>query len=152
MLIDQYGRRQVGYSQYHYNGEYGLPLTIIGAKTGGKNPFAWIWIGFVALYRMLASYPKYLVLEYGIDHPGEMDFLLSIARPDIAILTPIEPNHIEQFGNVGAYRLEKLKILNATKNRIVHESLREFITQSVIYYGLGARADVDASGIQITLE
>ncbi len=101
---------------------------------------------------MLASYPKYLVLEYGIDHPGEMDFLLSIARPDIAILTPIEPNHIEQFGNVGAYRLEKLKILDATKNRIVHESLREFITQSVIYYGLGARADVDASGIQITLE
>jgi UDP-N-acetylmuramyl pentapeptide synthase len=46
---------------------------------------------------MYKPYPKYLVLEYGIDHPGEMDFLLSIAEPDIVVISPIEPNHIEQF-------------------------------------------------------
>jgi UDP-N-acetylmuramyl pentapeptide synthase len=90
-------------------------------------------------------------LEYGIDRAGEMDFLLSIAVPDIAVLTQVEPNHIEQFGTEEAYRAEKLKILGATKNRIVHESLRKYISQSVTYYGLGARSDVDASHIEMTL-
>lgn len=33
-LTQELGSHQVGYSPYHYNGEYGLPLTIIGAKTG----------------------------------------------------------------------------------------------------------------------
>ena len=37
-----YGEDTVGISPYHYNGEYGLPLTIIGARTGGKNPLLWI--------------------------------------------------------------------------------------------------------------
>jgi len=69
MLKEAYGDGAVGYSRYHYNGEYGLPLTIIGARSGGKNPFLWIWVAIVALYRVFSPYPKYLVLEYGIDHP-----------------------------------------------------------------------------------
>jgi UDP-N-acetylmuramoyl-tripeptide--D-alanyl-D-alanine ligase len=63
---------------------------------------------------MYKPYPKYLVLEYGIDHPGEMDFLLSIAEPDIVVISPIEPNHIEQFGSYESYRAEKLKILRTS--------------------------------------
>ncbi len=43
--------------------------------------------------------PDVLVLEYGIDHPGEMDFLISIAKPDCAIHTQIDAVHSEQFGN-----------------------------------------------------
>lgn len=68
-LTHVYGEDSVGYSHHHYNGEYGLPLTIIGARTGGKNPFLWIWVFFVALWRLTQPYPRYLVLEYGIDHP-----------------------------------------------------------------------------------
>lgn len=77
--------------------------------------------------RPLFPYPKYLVLEYGIDHPGEMDFLLSIAVPDIAIITEIIPNHIEQFGTLDAYRKEKLKITQSAKELIIHDSGRPFI-------------------------
>ena len=33
-LIDAYGSGEVMASLYQYNGEYGLPLTIIGARTG----------------------------------------------------------------------------------------------------------------------
>ncbi len=43
--------------------------------------------------------PSVLILEYGIDHPGEMDFLISIAKPDCAIHTQIDAVHSEQFGN-----------------------------------------------------
>lgn len=38
----EFGESNVRISPYHYNGEYGMPLSIIGAKTGGKNPLLWI--------------------------------------------------------------------------------------------------------------
>ncbi len=33
-LQQEFGEDAVEFSRYHYNGEFGLPLTIIGAKTG----------------------------------------------------------------------------------------------------------------------
>ncbi len=150
-LIKQYGSKKVWYSQYHYNWEYGLPLTIIGTKTPWKNPFLWLFVFFVAINRLFGSYPKYLVLEYWIDHPGEMDFLISIAVPDIAILTPVESNHLEQFGTLQNYRNNKLKLVTSAKYSIVHESLRQYIDIEVLYYSLGALSDIDASHIEITI-
>lgn len=68
-LTQELGSYHVGYSLHHYNGEYGLPLTIIGCRTPGRNPFLWIWVFCVALSRLIRPYPQYLILEYGIDHP-----------------------------------------------------------------------------------
>jgi UDP-N-acetylmuramyl pentapeptide synthase len=137
------------YSSYHYNGEYGLPLTIINTKTGGKNPLLWCKIFFIACCRIFQSYPKYLVLEYGIDHPGEMDYLLSIAIPDVAIITEVMPNHLEQFGTFELYRHEKLKFVQKSEHLIVHDSLREFIERDAVFYGRWAMSDIDASHIEI---
>ncbi len=85
---------------------------------------------------MFQSYPRYLVLEYGIDHPGEMNFLLSIATPDIAILTPVEPNHLEQFGTLSNYRNHKIKLIQSAQIAIAHESLRQYINTDTLYYSL----------------
>ena len=98
---------------------------------------------------MVLPFPRYVVLEYGIDHPGEMDFLLSIAIPDIAIVTEIAPNHLEQFKTLEAYRSEKLKITKDAKKVIVHNSQRQFVDKEVICYGLGAISDIDISHIHI---
>lgn len=43
--------------------------------------------------------PEVLVLEYGIDHPGEMEFLLSIVKPHVSIHTQIDAVHSLQFGS-----------------------------------------------------
>lgn len=137
-LEEEFGAENVEFSRYNYNGEYGLPLTIIGAKTGGKNPLLWAKVFFVFLKKIFQKYPHFLVLEYGIDHIGEMDFLISIARPDIAIIGEVVPNHMEQFGTEEAYRKEKLK-LTAGKNLIIHESLRDFLDENIlkksVFYG-----------------
>lgn len=103
----------------------------------------------MAILRLFQSHPRYLVLEYGIDHPGEMDFLLSIATPDIAILTPVESNHLEQFGSLDVYRNNKIKLITSAKHAIVHESLRQYIEVDALYYSLGALSDIDASHIEI---
>ena len=147
-----YGEKNVLISPYHYNGEYGLPLSIIGAKTGGKNPFLWIGVFLIALSRMIRPYPRYVVLEYGIDHPGEMDFMLSIVIPDIAIISVVTPNHLEQFGSLENYRTEKLRITRDTPKIIAHESLRPYIEKDALYYGTGSMSDIDASHFHATLE
>lgn len=151
-LVEQFGSRNVWYSMYHYNWEYGLPLTIIGCKSPWKNPFLWIWVFVVAIVRLCRKYPKYLVLEYGIDHPGEMSFLLSIAKPNIGVLSPVESNHLEQFKTLEKYRAEKILLIQNSKIAIIHESLRQFIEIDATYYSLWALSDVDASHARIGIE
>lgn len=79
-----------------------------------------------------------------------MDFLLSIAHPDIAILTPVESNHLEQFTTLENYRSHKIKLVTRAGSAIVHESLRQYIDRDdVVFYSLGALSDVDASSLHI---
>lgn len=144
-LRSEYGQENVRVSPYHYNGEFGLPLSIINTKTGGRNPFLWCNIFFTALLGLFRPYPKYLVLEYGIDHPGEMEYLIAIARPDIVIISPIAPNHLEQFGTFESYRNAKLLLARASKTRIIHESLRAYMDMECLFYGMGGMSDIDAS-------
>ncbi len=143
--------KRIWYSKYHYNGEYGLPLTIIWARTGGKNPILWIWVFIVGLSRFFRSYPEYLVLEYGIDHPGEMDFLTSIVVPDVAILTEVAPNHLEQFGTLERYRTEKLKLIRDAKDLIIHDSLRSYVEREAFFYGAGWMSDIDIADVHLDM-
>ena len=53
---------------------------------------------------------KYLVLEMGIEYPGEMDFYLWMAKPDIGVITNIYPAHTEFFKNVYGIFKEKSKL------------------------------------------
>lgn len=53
---------------------------------------------------------KYLVLEMGIEYIGDMDFYLWLAKPQIAILTPINLTHTQFFGDIKTITSEKNKI------------------------------------------
>jgi len=102
----------------NFNNEIGVPLTILGMDHHGKNVFAWIHSFGGVLFNLYISrkpYPEILVLEYGVDHPGDMDYLVSIARPDIAVITAIGevPAHIEFFADTDAVANEKAKLVQA---------------------------------------
>jgi len=57
------------------------------------------------------QYPEILVLEYWIDHTGEMDIQTNIVEPDIALFTKLSPSHIEGFGTEELYYAEKQKLI-----------------------------------------
>lgn len=74
-----------------YNSEVGLPLAILGAPLDTKN----------------------LVLEFGINAPGEMEILLGIARPRHVWITAIGASHLEGLGAVETVVSEKAKLAQA---------------------------------------
>lgn len=62
----------------------------------------------------LLSIPEeqaYLVLELGIDRPGDMERLAGMAQPDVAVLTNIGQSHLEQFGTREELAKAKLALL-----------------------------------------
>lgn len=78
-----------------------MPLSIFKIEEWQPKLWYFVWTIYHALDLLLWSSKPYdiIVLEYGVDHPGEMDFLLSIVKPDIGIFTAIDAVHSEQFGN-----------------------------------------------------
>ena len=71
-----------------YNNHWGVPLS---------------------LARCPAS-ARFAVLEMGMNHAGEIARLTRLVRPHVAIITTIEPVHLEFFGTLGAIADAKAEI------------------------------------------
>lgn len=56
---------------------------------------------------------KYLILEMSVEYPGEMDYYLWLARPDIGIVTNIYPTHTLYFGDETGVAKEKSKLIKS---------------------------------------
>jgi UDP-N-acetylmuramoyl-tripeptide--D-alanyl-D-alanine ligase len=54
---------------------------------------------------------KYLILEMGVEYPGEMDFYLWLVKPDIGVITNIFPTHLEFLENIKGVLSEKSKLV-----------------------------------------
>lgn len=98
-------------SEKSYNSEFGVPLTIIGARNPWENPAAWLRVFKDAFALMLlpSHYPKLLVLEVGADRPGDLARILRFVKPDAVIVTrlPDVPVHVEAYASPQAVRDEE---------------------------------------------
>ena len=74
----------------NFNNHLGMPLTL--ASSGEED--------------------EYLILEMGMNSPGEIEFLSNLAKPDIAIITTIHAAHFEAFNSLQAIAEEKLSIIS----------------------------------------
>ncbi|MFA5947494.1 MAG: UDP-N-acetylmuramoyl-tripeptide--D-alanyl-D-alanine ligase, partial [Candidatus Gracilibacteria bacterium] len=102
-----------------------------------------------------------LILEYGVDKKGDMDFLLSIVRPDIAVLTNVFPVHMndDQFKTLDDIYNEKRKLVDGLKdhgvailnidNEYCAELAKKRGKKSTITYGKAENADFRATSVQI---
>ncbi len=106
-------------SEKSFNSDIGVPLTILGLPNAWNSPFGWIRNVIDGLFIACCTkdYPKVLVLETGIDAPGDMDHLTSWLKPDIAVITrlPDVPVHVEHFKNPAEVIREKMKLVAALR-------------------------------------
>ncbi|MCX6810644.1 MAG: UDP-N-acetylmuramoyl-tripeptide--D-alanyl-D-alanine ligase [Candidatus Berkelbacteria bacterium] len=97
----------VGKNWGNMNSVLGLPLAILGLRKYSFG-FGLLWNIIQAKWNFFFyKLPKILVLEMGIDKPGEMSQLLSVAKPDIAIITGISETHLEGLKNLEGVKKEK---------------------------------------------
>jgi len=108
-----------------YNSESGLPLSIIGLKITDYNFFSWLKIIFLCPIKLFINWKVYdvLILEMGIDSaiwPQNMDFLLSIVKPNIGIFLNVSPVHLANYSSIDQIAQEKAKLINQAKIAIIN--------------------------------
>lgn len=150
-------------SPKNLNNELGLPLAIIGAVDSAYRQIgAWFGIVFRALYQLVVrneAYPEFLVLEYGVDKPGDMQYLTRIAKPLVAVVTAVAPTHLEQLGSVEEVAREKRGLVQAlsadgvavlNSDDAVVAGWAKSGKHRVVTFGLGADAGVHAEAIRVS--
>jgi len=142
-----------------YNNEIGVPLTIIGEKTGGKSLFLWLKVFYKAVKLLIfkdESYPKILILEMGADKIGDIKYLVDLVPLKIGVLTAIAETHLQAFKDLKGVLKEKEKIvtelpkdgfaiLNCDDENVM--SLRDKLKSRVITFGFGQDANVRAGDL-----
>ncbi|MDO8556911.1 MAG: UDP-N-acetylmuramoyl-tripeptide--D-alanyl-D-alanine ligase [Candidatus Jorgensenbacteria bacterium] len=150
----------------NFNNELGFPLTILGDWSDIGGVFFWIGVIILSVVRVVfknSDYPEVLVLEYAIDKPGDMKYLLSIARPQIGVLTAVGevPVHVEFFAGPEAVFREKAKLISqlpSTGFAILNADDKLALTAEaetraqVIAFGFSDKADVRLSNFTNQLE
>ncbi|MCF6515867.1 UDP-N-acetylmuramoyl-tripeptide--D-alanyl-D-alanine ligase [Lactobacillus sp. S2-2] len=79
----------------NFNNEIGVPITILSMKPSTET----------------------LVVEFGMDRPGQLNFLSKLVQPDVAIITMIGEAHIEFFKTRDKIADAKMEITNALKTQ-----------------------------------
>lgn len=105
----------------------------------------------------LADPRRPLVLELGIDRPGEMDELLDLVEPTHGLLTAIAESHLEQLKDIEGVAREKALLLERSTERFASSCAAEQLPVALpglIRYGLGAHAEVrgktsSSDGVQL---
>jgi UDP-N-acetylmuramoyl-tripeptide--D-alanyl-D-alanine ligase len=115
------------------NNHIGLPLTVLSGK--GRDRFG-VW-------------------EMGMNHPGEIEVLAEIAKPDAAVITNIGTAHIEYMGTREAIAAEKSSLaVSVPKGGYCampvtdeyYEFVKNRVTGEMIPVGIG-QGDVRAEGL-----
>ena len=117
---------------------YNLPITILKLRPTHKN----------------------LVLEMGVDHKNEMDFHLSLVKPQIGVVTGINPTHSEPelLGSLEGVIKEKSKLLAALPKNgwavlnwddLQVKKMAKVTKAKVVWYGTSPKADFWADEIKV---
>jgi len=122
-------------AEKNYNNHLGVPLTLLKLE---KNH-------------------EVAILEMGMSSKGEIKRLTEIAPPDIAVITNINPVHLQFFSNLEEIALAKKEILEGTKQNGIAVlnfddplvmKMSEDFNGKKIYFGLKPEAFIRAENIK----
>jgi UDP-N-acetylmuramoyl-tripeptide--D-alanyl-D-alanine ligase len=146
------------------NNEIGVPLTIIGAEAPGSSLLNWFLVFFKALRLIIsydATYPKILILEMGIDRPGDMKYLTKLAPPTVGVMTALSHSHLEYFGTLQNIKKEKQVLIEALNERGLGvlnydneevRSMKKVNKAKSITYGFNEKADLRVQDLHYQFE
>ncbi|TGD18218.1 UDP-N-acetylmuramoyl-tripeptide--D-alanyl-D-alanine ligase [Levilactobacillus suantsaiihabitans] len=121
----------------NFNNEIGVPMTVLSMEPNTEM----------------------LVVEMGMDRPGQLDFLSKLVSPDLAVITMIGEAHIEFFGTRDRIADAKMEITHGLSDDgifvyngdepLLQERAAD-LTQRQVTFGQAATNDLAATDIQGT--
>ncbi len=159
-ILDELGRGEdVRGNPKSFNTEIGLPLAVLFLPSGYSSIFRWVDVLMTGTSISIFSrkFPKILVLEMGVDRKGDMNYLLSMVKPEIAVVTNIDrsfPNTGTRMDDVASELGELVAkipskgvvVLNKEDERV--EKLGKLAKSKVIYYGEKRGSDVRIKDVE----
>lgn len=154
--------RTIWYTKKNYNNEVGVPLTVLGID---RNVDSLRGMAYT-IYRWFCGlctthYPEIVIVEMGVDHPGDMEYLMHIVSPDISIMTTIAPAHSEFFPRITDIAKEKQKIVTMMKRggvAIINaddlhvSSVCDKTKNRCVTYGIETHADFMATDVDVCFQ
>jgi UDP-N-acetylmuramoyl-tripeptide--D-alanyl-D-alanine ligase len=92
------------------------------------------------------------VIEVGTNQPGEIAFLRDVARPDVAVITTVQEEHLEGFGDLAGVMAEELALCDEVPVAVVPAAELEVVAEAtrragrVVAVSLPATSGVHADG------
>ncbi len=144
-----------------YNNELGVPLTVFGHDAPSRSIGSWLRLlkdAFVYGSGFKKLGVKTFVFEIGADKPNDLDYLLSLLTPDIAVVSAVMPDnegltpvHTSNFPSAEALVDEETKpvrqtrsegtvILNADDRRVF--AMRHATATPALTFGEADGADI----------
>lgn len=158
-------RFSVRKSEKSFNSEVGVPLTILGCPTAWGSAWGWMHnlLRGAELILFKNNYPAVLVLEAGAGKPGDIKWLTSWMKPDVAVMTFVGtvPVHVEFFASPEALLKEKSHLVSAVKkgghavligDDPLVAALKDSCHVPVITFGFNKQTTLSASHLQIQYE
>jgi UDP-N-acetylmuramoyl-tripeptide--D-alanyl-D-alanine ligase len=124
-----------------YNNHWGVPLSLA----------------------LMPATTKYGVFEIGMNHAGEITPLTRLVRPHVAVVTGIEPVHLEYFGTLDAIADAKAEIFSGVEpggTAVINRDSAQYARLAAAataagvarIVSFGAHADADARLIDASLQ
>lgn len=144
-----------------YNNELGVPLTVFGHDAPSRSVGAWFRLlkdGFLYGSGLKRLGVKTFVFEIGADKPGDLDYLLNLLTPDLAVVSAVMPDnegltpvHTSNFPSAEALvdeetkpvmrtRTEGMVVLNADDRRVF--AMRHATAAPLLTFGESDAADI----------
>ncbi len=135
------GQGETHASAASYNNHWGVPLSLA----------------------LMSATTKYGVFEIGMNHAGEITPLTLLVRPHVAVVTGIEPVHLEYFGTLDAIADAKAEIFSGVEPggaAVINRDSAQFprLAAAATAAGVGRivsfgeHADADARLVDVALQ
>lgn len=119
----------------NFNNQIGVPITLLSMEPN----------------------TEVVVVEMGMDHFGELDFLSRLVQPDVAVITMIGEAHIEFFGTRDKIADAKMEIIHGLKedgtfvfngDEPLLQERAQAVTQHQRTFGMNAENTLTGSDVQ----
>lgn len=132
-----------------FNDVVSAPVVMVGADYPEhvSSPLAWLKVFYQMWQQAKRDDVEVIVQELGTERVGEIPWFASFLKPNIAVVTAVADEHMQNFGTLDAVAREELAIARCAKLTLINKDMVDggfasyAETNSIDTYGLSNTAE-----------